>query len=109
MKSIIHFAFSCLLFTTIDAYAQSSSDENIKSIKEDQQPVMFQFEPDYASAQLKRREALLEKIKALDTLNISEKKRIRLIKALYKDLNSDKFQKTILVETQFEDDDDFEN
>lgn len=105
MKFVFSIAFCCLLFSGVKVLAQTASSPQHKpnEIKEDA-PVMFQFEPDYAAAQLKNREALLKKIRALDTLNISEKKRLRLIKALYKDLNSQKVQKAILVETQFEDD-----
>lgn len=88
----------CFLFSAVLLQAQTSPKNKTLSA-EDEQPIMFQFEPNYASAQLKKREALVEKIKAIDTLQISEKKRLRLIKALYKDSNSLKFQKTILVDT----------
>lgn len=106
MKRTFHIALCCLLFSIGTAKAQKKSVNRTKSTStEDELPVMYQFETNYAEAQLKSREALLVKIRALDTLQISEKKRLRLIKALYKDLNSEKFQKTILAEAQFEDDD----
>lgn len=103
MKRLFYFTFFGYLFSIAVAHSQNSESTKAKVAIEENEPIMLQFEPNYASAQLKRREALLLKIKALDTLNISEKKRIRLIKSLYKDLNSEKFQKTIGLETQFKD------
>ncbi|MDO1511149.1 hypothetical protein Q2T41_00545 [Maribacter confluentis] len=103
MKTLYRFAFCCLLFSVATVHAQTDSlqKKSSWSVEEDG-PIMYQFEPNYAAVQLKRRMALLQKIRALDTLDISEKKRLRLIKALYKDLNSEKVQKTILADTQFE-------
>jgi len=64
---------------------------------------MLKFEPDYAAEQLKRRNAILEKRRMIDTMDISEKRKLRLIKELYRDLNSKRVQKALLAETKFED------
>ena len=48
------------------------------------------------------RAALQEKIRGLDTLDISDRKRQRLIKALYKESRNFNFKKSVLVNTEFE-------
>ena len=72
--------------------------------EEDEGPIMLKFEPDFVSARVKRRNAILEKRRIIDTLDISDKKKLRLIKELYKDLNSKRLQRALLTETKFEDD-----
>ncbi|WP_405382328.1 hypothetical protein [Maribacter sp. LLG6340-A2] len=102
MKFLYRLSFCYVLLYCVALQAQTDTTQQV-SPAEEEVPIMFQFEPNYAAAQMKRRTALLQKIRALDTLNISEKKRLRLIKALYKDLNSEKVKKTILADTQYED------
>ncbi|MGC1514968.1 MAG: hypothetical protein WA810_05280 [Maribacter sp.] len=104
MNPFFRLALCGCFLTGLGINAQVASPETpLPQAVEDDQPMMYQFEPNYVSAREVHREALLEKIKALDTLPISDKKRLRLIKSLYKDLNSEKFQKTIMANTQFED------
>jgi len=79
-----------------------------RTVEEEEGPIMFQFEPNYETATMLQRAALLEKIKALDTLPISERKRLRMIKQLYKESRSIKFEKLVLVTTDFAEDE-FEN
>lgn len=74
------------------------------AFEEDEGLIMLKFEPDFVSARVKRRNAILEKRRMIDTLDISDKKKLRLIKELYKDLNSKRLQKALLAETKFEDD-----
>lgn len=74
-----------------------------RAVEEDEGPIMLKFEPDYAAEQLKRRNAILEKRRMIDTMDISEKRKLRLIKELYRDLNSKRVQKALLAETKFED------
>lgn len=105
MKTIFRLALSSILFFTIGVHAQTSKKSPKTTLinEEEELPIMFQFEPNYLVVKSLQRKTLLQKIKALDTLPISEKKRLRLIKALYKDLNSEKVEKAILVHTRFED------
>lgn len=103
MKIIIRLVLFTLLFFTVQTQAQTSikSSKTTAMEEEEELPMMFKFEPNYLAEKSLKREMLLEKIMALDTLTISEKKRLRLIKALYKDLSSEKFEKAILVNTRF--------
>lgn len=104
MKTIFCMACCCFFATATVGYGQTSDTQKKSLFPEDEDlPIMYQFEPNYMATKTERREALLEKIHALDTLPISEKKRLKLIKALYKDLNSEKFNKTMLANTHFED------
>lgn len=77
--------------------------KTIRAVEEDEGPIMLKFEPDYVAEQLKRRNAILEKRRMIDTMDISEKRKLRLIKELYRDLNSKRVQKALLAETKFED------
>ena len=110
MKKVL---FVCLCITcmvgerlTAQAVNQDSlaTKKNIKEITEaDDEPMMLRFEPDYAAAQLKRRNVILAKRRIIDTMDISEKKKLRPIRDLYKDTNSKRLQKAMLVDTKFED------
>ncbi|MFX0556936.1 hypothetical protein ACOCEA_09060 [Maribacter sp. CXY002] len=109
MKKLVFAALGCSFILGLNSLkAQSAQNEITKTVaqigEEEEGPIMYQFEPDYVSAKTERRNSLRAKIRALDTLPISERKRLKLVKALYRDLNSEKFEKTILANTQFEDD-----
>jgi len=118
MKKVL---FACLCVTCMAGQrlkAQTVNNDslatkkNIKEIiEEDNEPMMLRFEPDYAAEQLKRRNVILAKRRIIDTMDISEKKKLRLIRDLYKDINSKRLQKAMLVDTKFEDElsDEFEN
>lgn len=95
-------AFCCTFFCTAIQYAQSSNSSITKLNDEDEGPIMFQFEPNYETAVMLQRKALKHKIKALDTLDISNRKRQRLIKTLYKESRSFNFKNSVLANTEFE-------
>ena len=75
----------------------SLANVNSEILEEDEQPLMLKFEPDFTSSQEKRRNAILEKRRIIDTLQISEKKKLRLIKEIYRNVNSKRLQKTLLA------------
>lgn len=102
MKSFMRLAICCTFFCTTLSYAQSKDSTTTKPNEEDEGPVMFQFEPNYETAVMLQREALKQKIKGLDTLNISDRKRQRMIKALYKESRTVDFKRSVLVNTEFE-------
>jgi len=104
MKTILRLAFfSAFLFSGL-VYSQTNVAKRANTATEEEEgPIMFQFEPNYETATLLQREALVQKIKALDTLQISEKKRLRMIKQLYKQSRSISFEKSVLVNTEFDD------
>jgi len=81
-----------------------------KQVKVQKRTIMDQFEPNYVKP-VEERIALKEKRiatqqqakKILDTLDISERKRRRLMRELRRSPFSERVQKTILAETEFED------
>ncbi len=95
-------AIGCAFLFTGMLYSQKNDSTSLKPNTEDEGPVMFHFEPNYETTAMLQREALKQKIKALDTLNISDRKRQRLIKALYKESRTINFKKSVLVNTEFE-------
>ncbi|TDS15180.1 hypothetical protein DFQ03_1820 [Maribacter caenipelagi] len=102
MKIFTRLAICCTFFCTAMLYSQSKESTVTKPNEEDEGPVMFQFEPNYETAVMLQRAALQEKIRGLDTLDISDRKRHRLIKALYKESRNVNFKKSVLVNTEFE-------
>lgn len=103
MKRFFVFTICCFLFSVKVAHSQNFASKNV-NLESEEEPIMFQFEPNYETARLQKREALLSKVKSLDTLNLSAKKRLRMIKQIYKESHTDKFQKNLLVDTEFGDD-----
>lgn len=102
MKIYMRLAICCTFFCTGLLYSQTNDSTKVNSKEEDEGPVMFQFEPNYETAVMLHRAALKEKISRLDTLDISDRKRQRLIKALYKESRNFNFKKSVLVNTEFE-------
>ncbi|WP_073244577.1 hypothetical protein [Maribacter aquivivus] len=105
MKIFMRLAICCTFFCTSISYSQANDSTKVNPKEEDEGPVMFQFEPNYETAVMLQRAALQEKIRGLDTLDISDRKRQRLIKALYKESRSFNFKKSVLVNTEFEEED----
>jgi len=105
MKIYMRLAICCTFFCTAISYSQTKDSTTTKPNEEDEGPVMFQFEPNYETAVMLQREALKQKIRGLDTLNISDRKRQRMIKALYKESRNLNFKKSVLVNTEFEEED----
>jgi hypothetical protein len=97
-----------LLLGASSAYAQSDSHLQSKiDVKnpeeEDEGPIMFKFEPNYISAIESRREAIVKTKQLLDTLDISENKRRKLLKDLYKNEATKRLSKVLVANTSFED------
>ncbi|MDP5060523.1 MAG: hypothetical protein NWP64_01255 [Maribacter sp.] len=102
MKTLMRLTICCSLFFTGLSYSQTKESTKTNPNEEDEGPVMFQFEPNYETAVMLQRAALKQKIRSLDTLNITDRKRQRLIKALYKESRALDFKKSVLVNTEFE-------
>ncbi|SIQ62133.1 hypothetical protein SAMN05421797_102255 [Maribacter ulvicola] len=81
--------------------SQKNHAVHTKTGEENEGPVMFQFEPDYETAVQLQREALKQKIRGLDTLDISDRKRRRMIKVLYKASGKVNLKKSVEVDTKF--------
>ncbi|MGB3149966.1 MAG: hypothetical protein WBB27_04835 [Maribacter sp.] len=106
MKKELLFLIIISFLVVAHGNSQSNKEDSVVTGKtvynEDDGPIVLKFEPDFVSAQVNRRNAILEKRRIIDSLDISEKKKIRLIKELYKDLNSKRLRKVLLAETKFE-------
>ena len=64
--------------------------------------MLFKFEPDYLSAEEARRSEILLMRAMIDSLDISEGKRQKLIRDLYKNNGSKKLNKILLANNKFE-------
>jgi len=100
MKKFSILWFCC--FFACYTFAQKKTTETNENLNDDdiEIPIMYQFDPEFEVRKQQKREDLQAKIAILDTLPISLKKRERLIKALYKDLNSAKFDKVLHTKTK---------
>jgi len=77
--------------------------ETAQNTKEDDGPIMFRFEPDFVDKNEKRKEEIAKTRSIIDTLKVSERKRLKLLRDLYKNGISRRLQKALLVENSFED------
>ncbi|MGI9552772.1 MAG: hypothetical protein ACR2MT_16325 [Aurantibacter sp.] len=96
---------------TLGSKAQDNPKKKFNNILEEEEegPLMYKFEPDFLTT-VEQRKAEIKRTRAiLDTLDISERKRKRLLRDLYKNGISDRLSKALLVETKFEDEDVKEN
>ncbi len=76
---------------------QSSVEE------EDEGPSMFRFEPDFLDTKQKRREEMARTRSIIDTLKISDARRRKLLRDLYKNGVTKRLSKILVAETKFED------
>lgn len=107
MKTASGFIF-CICFFLLfisPAVAQQAGEqkEAVKVGEEDEGPVMFKFEPDFMSANAKRKAEIARTRSIIDTLDISERKRLKLLRDLYKNGVSKRLQKALLVQNTYED------
>lgn len=71
-------------------------------VDEDEGPLMFKFDPNYLSATAKRREEMDQTRRILDTLDISENKRKKLLKDLYKNGFTKRLSRALITDNKFE-------
>lgn len=96
-------------FGIISMNAQSDVKKNPKDStknidKEEDGPIIFKFEPNYLTALEKRREQMALTRSILDTLKISENKRRKLLRDLYKNGVTKRLSKVLVADNTFEDD-----
>ena len=102
-----------MVFFLVDGNAQSKENDTLgKKLKVEKWTVLEEYEPDMIlsaedrMALKKKRFVEVKRRKGiLDTMDISERKRKKLMRDLYKNPFSDRLMKT-LADTQFEDDGD---
>jgi hypothetical protein len=104
MKKLLRTAlFMGILLLAKTGYAQyAPQKEARKQIEEEEGPALFQFEPDYLAAEEARRTEMLLMRDMIDSLDISENKRQKLIRDLYKNNGSKKLSKILLTNNKFE-------
>lgn len=73
---------------------------------EEETPLILKFEPQFAAAEAERREEIEMKKALIDSLDISESRRQKLIRDLYKSEGSRRLNKILLANTRFEEDPD---
>ena len=67
-------------------------------LEEERIPLIFSYAPEYNATEKHEREALAAKISHIDSLDISETKRYKLIRDLYRNKDSKRLHKALLVE-----------
>jgi len=86
-----------------------TEEEEVTKVSEEEEedgPRMFVFEPDFEDQNAKRKAEIAHTRSIIDTLDVSERKRLKLLRDLYKNGVSKRLQKALLVENNYED---FEN
>tara|TARA_R110002049_G_scaffold158061_1_gene322999 strand:- start:295 stop:642 length:348 start_codon:yes stop_codon:yes gene_type:complete len=99
-----------MVFSAVNGYAQSKGNNTLtKRIKVEKRTVLEEYEPDMilsAEDRLALKEKRMVEAKRrrgiLDTMDISDRKRKKLLKDLYKNPFSDRLMKT-LADAKFED------
>jgi len=77
--------------------------ESPKTTEEEGGPVMFKFEPDFESQNKKRKAEIAHTKSIIDSLDVSERRRLKLLRDLYKNGVSKRLKKVLLAENTFED------
>ncbi len=110
MKRIpILFGCMVLFFVgTISMSGQSISQNKDKidaknAEEEEEGPIIYKFEPNYVSSTERRREEMAQTRRILDTLDISENKRRKLLRDLYKNGLTKRLSKALIADNKFED------
>jgi len=97
----------CFLLATWSINAQKafaqSTPQTAETIIEEEGPLLTKFEPGFQESNEERMAEIRRKRAILDTLDISERKRRRLLKDLYKNQISERLSKALLADTEFED------
>lgn len=70
---------------------------------EEEGPTMFKFEPDFLTTTELRRARINHARKVLDTMDISDRRRRKLLKDLHKNGISERLSKTLYADSKFED------
>lgn len=90
-----------------DLIAQQSPQKQAKFQEEEEEgPALFKFEPDYLSAAEERRKEILFMRSIIDSMDIPEGKRQKLVRDLYRNKDSKRLTKILLANNKFEELDD---
>lgn len=95
--------FMGIMVWAADGFAQYTPQKEAKLKAEaEKEPMVFQFEPNLSEAEAERRAEIVQLRVLIDSLDISEYKRKKLIRDLYRTNGAKKVSKYVLVETNFE-------
>lgn len=111
-RTLLVLCIGLLLTCANSLQAQQSEENNLKvAFGEEEGPLMFKFEPNFLTSVELRREEIKRTRAIIDTLNVSDRKRRKLLKDLYKNGISERLSKAMVAETKFENDteEDIEN
>lgn len=102
----------CALLPSLVQAQNKETEKEKAALKVTKYTVMEKFEPNFVTSpkeriRLKRaRIALVKKQRSIiDTLDVSERKRRRLLRDLYNNPFSDRLSRNVIVETEFSDED----
>ncbi len=104
---------SCLafvVFTSVKAQTQTVPKKTKESTavkpaleEEEEGPALLKFEPDFMNSVAERREYIRRTRAILDTLDIPERRRRKLLRDLHKNGLTKRLSKALVAETEFED------
>jgi hypothetical protein len=88
------FASGCCALSSTSLYAQETPQLDARQKEEaEASPLIFSFAPNYKNAQQREREELELKIAEIDTMDISETRKFKLIRDLYRKKETKRLQK----------------
>jgi len=90
-------------FGANDLIAQQTPQKQAK-LQEDEEegPALFKFEPDYLASEEARRKEIVLMRTLIDSMDISEGKRQKLVRDLYRNKDSKRLTKILLANNKFE-------
>ncbi len=86
--------------TTLRSQHAPQLDARLKG-QDEAKPLIYSFTPQFNDARQKEREALEQRIAAIDTMDISESRKYKLIRDLYRNKESRRLQKTLRDDDRF--------
>lgn len=90
---------------TQNVCAQEKPQKIAKEMAEEEKgPALFDYEPDFLAAREARRAKIDSIVSIIDTLDISENRRLKLIRDIYRNKESRRLNKILLADNKYEDD-----
>ncbi|MEO9890952.1 hypothetical protein [Aurantibacter sp.] len=93
-----------IVFSSATLSAQQTEKEKKNVVSDEEEgPLMFKFEPNFLTAVESRQEEINQARAVIDTMQISDRKKRRLLRDLHKNPKDLVLSKTTVAETKFED------
>lgn len=107
MKITTIWVFTLLLVGCTYNLAAQEGTKNVVSknqnLEEEEGPIIYKFEPSYVTSEEKRKRELKENRAMIDSLDISDRKRRKLLKKLFSNDFSKYLSEIVTVKNEFED------